>query len=124
MTGPAGVEVTFIGTATTLLRHGDALVFNGHEVAVAYDGLAAIERAREFAPDVVLCDVGLPGMDGYDVARAFRAHNELKGIPLIALTGYGTPEDVRRSLAAGFDAHITKPITLDQLVQTIDKLFR
>jgi signal transduction histidine kinase/ActR/RegA family two-component response regulator len=77
------------------------------------DGLAAAHRAR---PEVVLCDIGLPDIDGLEVARRLRASDALAGTRLIALTGYGQAEDVRQALAAGFDAHITKPVNLDQLM--------
>jgi two-component system CheB/CheR fusion protein len=83
----------------------------GHEAAVAHDGPEGIERAHAFRPEVILCDIGLPGgMDGYDVAHAVRADPELAGVRLIALTGYGQEEDKARAREAGFDAHMTKPI--------------
>ncbi|HEY4563471.1 MAG TPA: ATP-binding protein, partial [Thermoanaerobaculia bacterium] len=88
----------------------------GHEAEVAFDGLAGIEKARSFRPDVVLCDIGLPGgLDGHGVARAFRADPELRSAFLIALTGYGQEEDRRRALEAGFDAHLTKPADIEEL---------
>jgi CheY-like chemotaxis protein len=88
----------------------------GHEAEVAYDGAEGMEKARGFRPEVVLCDIGLPGqLDGYAVARSFRADPELRSAFLIALTGYGQEEDRRRALAAGFDTHLTKPADLDAL---------
>jgi PAS domain S-box-containing protein len=80
----------------------------GHDVQVAYDGPSALQAARASRPDVVLCDLGLPGMDGYDVARALRAGG---GAPLrlVAVSGYAQPDDVRRAADAGFDAHVAKP---------------
>jgi CheY-like chemotaxis protein len=88
----------------------------GHEAEVAYDGVEGVEKARGFRPEVVLCDIGLPGqLDGYAVARSFRADPELRSAYLIALTGYGQEEDRRRALAAGFDTHLTKPADLDTL---------
>ncbi len=77
------------------------------------DGVAAAQRAR---PEVVLCDIGLPDIDGMEVARRLRADDALGGTRLIALTGYGQAEDVRQAIAAGFDAHVTKPVNLDQLM--------
>jgi PAS domain S-box-containing protein len=77
------------------------------------DGVAAAERAH---PDVVLCDIGLPDIDGLEVARRLRATTTLAGTRLVALTGYGQAEDVRQASAAGFDAHVTKPVNLDQLM--------
>jgi CheY-like chemotaxis protein len=77
------------------------------------DGVRAADRRR---PDVVLCDIGLPDIDGMEVARRLRAGGRLAGARFIALTGYGQAEDVRQALEAGFDAHLTKPINLDQLL--------
>jgi signal transduction histidine kinase/ActR/RegA family two-component response regulator len=77
------------------------------------DGVAAAQRGR---PDVVLCDIGLPDIDGMEVARRLRSSDALSGTRLIALTGYGQAEDVRQAVAAGFDAHLTKPVNLDQLM--------
>jgi PAS domain S-box-containing protein len=80
----------------------------GHEVEIARDGPSALERALAHPPDVVLCDIGLPGMSGYDVARVLRTSHE-KGMKLIAVSGYAQPEDVRRASEAGFDGHVAKP---------------
>jgi PAS domain S-box-containing protein len=85
----------------------------GHEVEVAHDGRAGVEKARTFAPDVVLCDIGLPVMDGYQVARAIRADPALAPTFLVALTGYALAEDQRRAAAAGFDRHLGKPVAID-----------
>jgi signal transduction histidine kinase len=87
----------------------------GHQVEVVHDGLSAIERARAFKPNVVLCDIGLPGMDGYDVARELRRDQELRDVHLVALTGYALPEDQRRAFAAGFSQHMAKPVKLEAL---------
>jgi CheY-like chemotaxis protein len=86
----------------------DVLRLSGHEVEVARDGPEGLRRAREFRPDAVLCDIGLPGMDGYEVARRLRADGHPDTL-LVALTGYALPEDLRRAREAGFDAHLTKP---------------
>jgi signal transduction histidine kinase/DNA-binding response OmpR family regulator len=92
------------------------LTLSGHQVEVAPTGVAGMERAREFRPEVVLCDIGLPGgMDGYAVARAMRQDPELAPAFLIASTGYGQAEDQRRCREAGFDAHLTKPVDLPEL---------
>ncbi len=93
----------------------DVLESQGHEVAVAYDGPQGLLRAREFRPEVVLCDIGLPGMDGYEVARAFRADEALRGARLVALSGYALPEDLRRAAAAGFERHPAKPPSVEDL---------
>jgi len=91
-------------TADTL---AEILHMHGHEVDVVTDGPTALEKFRSSPPDVVLCDIGLPGMDGYEVARAMRAM--AKGVKLVALSGYAHPDDVKRAKEAGFDAHVAKP---------------
>lgn len=87
----------------------------GHQTAIAYDGPSAVETAEEYRPDAALLDVGLPGIDGYEVCRRIRAQEWGKDIMLIAATGWGQPEDRRRSREAGFDHHLVKPIDLDDL---------
>jgi CheY-like chemotaxis protein len=78
-------------------------------VSLAPGGRSGLERARAERPEVVLCDIGLPDLDGYEVARALRADPALSGTRLIALSGYAQPEDRERALQAGFDAHLAKP---------------
>jgi PAS domain S-box-containing protein len=95
------------------------LELEGHEVRAVYSAQAAIEQARTFIPSVVLLDIGLPEMDGYEVARRMRAIPELKDVRLLAVTGYGQAEDRRRSRNAGFDAHLTKPVDLSNVERTI-----
>jgi signal transduction histidine kinase len=97
----------------------EALEFSQHEVEVAHTGPAGLAKARVFKPEVVLCDIGLPGMDGFEVARAFRADDGLRGVYLVALSGYALPEDVQRALEAGFDRHLAKPPDLENLEQTL-----
>jgi signal transduction histidine kinase len=87
----------------------------GHEVRTAYDGATGLEVARQFQPEVVILDIGLPGMDGYEVARRIRADMALEHVKLVALTGYGQREDRGRALAAGFDHHLIKPTDLATL---------
>lgn len=82
----------------------------GHEARTAHDGLAALEAAREFRPSVVLLDIGLPGMNGYAVARQLRQMPETHRAVLIAQTGWGQEDDRRRSIESGFDAHLVKPV--------------
>jgi len=86
------------------------LRLKGHHVEVAHDGPAALETAAAFEPEVVLLDIGLPGLDGYEVARRLREETRLADALLVALTGYGQEEDRRRALYAGFDHHFTKPV--------------
>ena len=104
--------------ARDMLRQ--VLEMNGHEVIEAADGASGMALAVERRPDVALVDIGLPDISGYDVARRIRT--ELDGaITLVALTGYGQPEDRQRSLAAGFDVHLVKPITLERLEEAIGR---
>ena len=100
----------------------EALQLNQHEVAVAYNGPAGIAKARTFKPEIVFCDIGLPGMDGYEVARIFRADDVLKGAYLVALSGYALPEDVQNALESGFDQHLAKPLSLESLDQTLARV--
>jgi two-component system CheB/CheR fusion protein len=97
----------------------EALALMGHEVRVAYDGRTGIVEAYAFQPDVVLCDIGLPGIDGYEVARRFRADPELQGATLIALTGYASADDRRRAAEAGFSRHIAKPPRIEELEEIV-----
>jgi CheY-like chemotaxis protein len=92
---------------------GEVLELDGHEVSVVHDGLAALERVESFAPEVVFLDIGLPGMDGYEVARRLRRCPGGARMKLVALTGYGQASDRQRSREAGFDTHLVKPVELD-----------
>ena len=99
------------------------LEVHGHRVATASDGPSGLERALALQPEVILLDVGLPRMDGYEVARRIRASDGIRRPLLIAITGYGAPEDRERAHEAGFDAHVTKPVdygTLAALFSTAD----
>jgi PAS domain S-box-containing protein len=102
----------------------EVLELGGHRVEVAYDGPNGIEKARAFHPDVVLCDIGLPKMDGYQIARAMRADPELGRIALIAVSGYAQPEDVAMAKEAGFDAHLAKPPSVETLERTMADVAR
>jgi signal transduction histidine kinase len=92
-----------------------ALELNGHQVEVAHGGPEGIRKARAFGPDVVLCDIGLPDMDGYEVARKLRTDPDFTHVTLVALTGYAGSKDVARAKEAGFDAHVAKPPSLEAL---------
>jgi signal transduction histidine kinase/CheY-like chemotaxis protein len=93
---------------------------HGHAVATAADGDSALARAGSFEPEIVLCDIGLPGaLDGHDVARALRRTPGLEKVHLIALTGFGAPEDKARAAQAGFDGHLTKPVQPEDLLALI-----
>jgi CheY-like chemotaxis protein len=88
---------------------------------VAYAGEEAVETARIFCPDLVLLDIGLPGMNGYDVARKLREELSHRSLALVALTGYGQEEDKRRAREAGFDAHLVKPVNFQLLEAILDR---
>ena len=88
----------------------EILRLDGHEVEVARDGPSALELARRLRPELVVCDLGLPGMDGYEVAARLRASPETAACHLLALSGYGDHDALRRTQEAGFDRHLTKPV--------------
>jgi len=88
---------------------------SGHQVHTAYDGLDAVEAAAKFQPDVILLDIGLPGLNGYEAARRIRCQPRDKDLMMVALTGWGQKEDRDRSKEAGFDAHLVKPVDFDAL---------
>jgi CheY-like chemotaxis protein/nitrogen-specific signal transduction histidine kinase len=93
----------------------------GHRVEFAFTGREGLNRARDYKPDVALIDIGLPELNGYDVARGIRSENTVwaKSVTLVAVTGYGRDSDRERALAAGFDAHLVKPIDPDVLAHTM-----
>jgi len=99
--------------ARAMLRH--LLEAAGHEVHEASDGRQGLAMALSLRPDVALIDLGLPGLDGYEIARQLRASDDRRNILLVAVTGYGSPEDRERSLLAGFDVHLVKPVDPDML---------
>jgi CheY-like chemotaxis protein len=94
------------------------LELGGHELRVAHEGREALAIVEEFSPDIAFVDVGLPGIDGYELAARLRAHPSCHSSVLVALTGYGREEDKRRASGAGFDHHLTKPVDYD----TVDRL--
>src|SRR5262249_6366568 len=103
--------------AAAALRSG--LEELGHVVAVAHDGPSALEAAASFEPQIGLLDIGLPAMDGYELALALRAAHAIR---LVAITGYGQPRDRQRSHDAGFEDHLVKPVELDQLERLLHRL--
>jgi len=116
---PAGARVLVVDdsvdSAETL---GELLKIWGHDVRLAHDGPAAVEAARDYRPDVILLDIGLPGMDGFAVARQLRTEG-LQTRLLVALTGYGEQTDKQRSQEAGFHHHMVKPVDPDALQKLI-----
>jgi CheY-like chemotaxis protein len=134
-TGASAAAMSAMGEKTAEAQHGpavrrilvvednadaaatmrDFLELSGHEVELASSGTDGIKAARLFHPEIVLCDLGLPGMDGYQVAAALRRDPDTASAKLIAVTGYGRDEDRRKSKEAGFDQHLTKPVDPAQL---------
>ena len=100
------------------------LEMSGHEVSVAYNGPDAVTTARSVLPEVLVCDIGLPGMNGYDVATALRQDPELQNVRMIAVTGYGDNQDRDTALATGFDEHLCKPVEPNMLLAEIAKALR
>ena len=109
-----------IDTAETMRM---LLELEGHRVSVAGSGPKGIEVAEKERPDVIFCGIGLPGtMNGYDVAQEIRRRKTLPDVYLIALTGYGQPDDIRKAESAGFDLHLTKPVDTSALQRAIAKI--
>jgi CheY-like chemotaxis protein len=100
----------------------EVLEFLGHEAHVALTGALGLAAARSLHPDAVVCDIGLPDMEGYVVARALRADPAFASCTLIAATGYAQPEDLDRARQAGFDHHLAKPPSLPSLQQLLAEL--
>ena len=98
---------------------GRLLEHAGHTVTTAHDGHAVLDAARSFQPDVIVLDIGLPGLDGYRVAEALRREPAFANVRLVAVSGYGQAEDRNRSKAAGFDHHLVKPVDFGQLVSLL-----
>jgi len=96
----------------------------GHEVVCVYDGRAALDTVAKFHPDAVFLDIGLPGMDGYEIAERLRELPQATRMVLVAITGYGQDEDRRRSREAGIDHHLVKPVSPETLHELLDSLER
>jgi CheY-like chemotaxis protein len=95
---------------------------SGHYVHVAHDGLEAVQAAAAFRPDVVLLDIGLPKMNGFEVAKRIRQQRGKGDVALVAVTGWGQQEDRRRAMEAGFDHHLTKPVEMATLMELLAAL--
>jgi two-component system CheB/CheR fusion protein len=116
----AGVRLLVVEDSPDAAEALDVLLqFEGAAVHVAHDGHAALALLRTQPLDFVVSDLGMPGLDGYGLIAALRAEEPLRHLPCIALTGHGQEADVQRALAAGFDAHVTKPVVLDELIARI-----
>ncbi len=98
------------------------LSVSGHHVWTATNGLECLDLAERHRPDVILCDLGLPDTSGLEIAASLRQRSATRRIHLIALTGYGRPEDMARSREAGFDSHLTKPIDIDTLTTVLSSI--
>jgi CheY-like chemotaxis protein len=105
----------FVDSLAMLLRAA------GHEVMVVHDGLAAVAAAAEFKPDFAFLDIGLPKMNGYELARCLRGAPATAHTVLVAVTGWGQQEDIRRAREAGFAIHLTKPVEVDAIAQILQK---
>ena len=101
---------------------GRLLTLIGHEVRVVHDGASAVAETELFRPRAVLLDLGMPIMDGFDTARQIRSRAEFQDVALIAITGWGQERDRQRTEAAGFAAHLIKPVNLDQLEAVLNGL--
>lgn len=99
------------------------LEIHGHRINVETNAADGLETARDLKPEVIICDISLSGdLDGYDVAEEIRRRETLKSIFLIALSGFGRPEDKEKSKSAGFDEHLTKPTDFDALLELINNI--
>ena len=97
----------------------EALRYAGHDVRVEHDGSSALAAVAEFRPDVILLDLGLPGMDGFEVARRLRANSAMAKTRVIAITGYGQDVDRRRTAQLGIERHLVKPVDLDTVIEAV-----
>lgn len=121
-TGPAMERILIIEDNADVAQMLCALLrHSGRTAEIAPDGRTAFAIGQKFRPDAVLCDIGLPDMDGFEVARRIREQDGLRDVRLIALTGWGSEDDKRRAVDAGFDGHLTKPVDLDMLERVLGR---
>jgi two-component system CheB/CheR fusion protein len=121
----AGVRILLIDDAPdTLETFGYLLEYEGAVVTPALSGVEALRLGESETFDLVISDVGMPQMDGYEMMKRMRSRPNTKALPAIALTGYGRPQDVQRALAAGFDAHVDKPVDMAHLREVIQAVLR
>jgi CheY-like chemotaxis protein len=122
---PSGLRILVAeDDASTATATAELLGLEGHEVHLAGDGASALEAVEAFNPDVVLLDIGLPVVDGYEVAKRVKGRNTLKTPLLIALTGYGADADRAESAASGIDLHWVKPVDPDLLLTLLKRFQR
>lgn len=123
MTEPTGAHVLVVDDYTDSREmYVDFLVYSGFRVSEAKDGHEALSRAREARPDVILMDLSMPGIDGWEVTRRLKDDPVTRGIPIIALTGHALATDAQRAYQAGCDAFVTKPCLPDDLVVEIRRI--
>jgi CheY-like chemotaxis protein len=103
-------------------RTTEALIEAGHEVRTANDGPSALQLVEVFVPDIAFLDIGLPAMDGYELARLLRRLPSLAHVPLVAITGYAQEDDRQRALASGFREHLAKPLDFELVLTCIERL--
>ena len=118
------MEVSFSFARDAASSLATLLQITGNETDVAHDGAAALAAVARHRPDVVLLDIGLPGMSGYEVCRRIRAQPWGGEVVVIALTGWGQEEDRRRSAEVGFDGHLTKPVDYANLAALLNERAR
>lgn len=94
----------------------------GHEATAVHNGIDGVEKAKEYLPEIIFCDIGLPDLDGYEVARRIRKEDTLKKMIMIALSGYAGTDDIKRAMEAGFDQHIAKPVEIEALNKILAKV--
>ena len=100
------------------------LGYSDHDVSVAHNADEAVRSLDSTRPDIILLDIGLPGMDGFELARIIRKRPETASVLLVAVTGYGREEDRRQALDAGFDLHLTKPVAFEDFEKLLEKVPR
>ena len=115
-------QLTLMEQARVQVRKYHELHWYGHEVHTAHDGLEAVDAATKCQPEVILIDIGLPGLDGYEAARRIREQQRNSDVKLAALSELDQEEDRRRSEEAGFDAHMVKPVSLDAISRLLGEL--
>ncbi|HEX7637660.1 MAG TPA: response regulator [Burkholderiaceae bacterium] len=117
---PASLRVLLVDDNVDALESMEILLQAfGHQVAIAPHPDQALQLVDGFRPDAAVIDIGLPGMDGYQLAAEIRRRHPDRALRLIAFTGYGGPEDVAKAHAAGFDAHVVKPVDIDRLLAVL-----
>jgi CheY-like chemotaxis protein len=103
---------------------GRLLALLGYDICVVHDGISAISKCAEFQPALILLDLGMPGIDGLETAERIRRQHQGRDIAFVAVTGWGQDKDRERTLQAGFVAHLTKPVNVELLERTVERVFQ